>query len=381
VGIKLGDALLERYLKDEGKNPESIGMIIWGCGTMRTKGDDMAEIFYLLGTRPLWEGSSGRVSGIEIVPLEELKHPRIDITLRISGLFRDAFPNLVNLLDDTMERIANLDEPPEMNFLAKHVKKETAEKVAQGSDAVRAREEAGYRIFGCRPGAYGAGVCDAIDSKNWKDEKDLGNIYVLWGGYAYGKKNYGVTVPEQFKKRLSVLDATVKNEDTREYDMLDGDDFYSYHGGMIAAVKAFKGVLPRSYSGDGSDPDRIKIRSTEEETKHIFRARLLNPKWIESMKRHGFKGAGDLSRAVDIAFGWDATAEVLEDWMYEELANKYALDKAMQDWLKEVNPYALQNITERLLEAIERGMWQATEEMNKQLRDIYLDIEGVLEEG
>ncbi len=234
--------------------------------------------------------------------------------------------------------------------------------------------------FWLAKGAYGAGVCDAIDAKNWQDQKDLGEIYVVWGGYAYGKKNYGITVPEQFKKRLSQLDVTVKNEDNREYDMLDSDDFYSYHGGMIAAVKAFKGELPRSYCGDGSDPDRVKVRSTAEETKHIFRSRVLNPKWIESMQRHGYKGAGDMSRLIDVAFGWDATAEVLEDWMYEQLAQKYALDKKMQDWLNEVNPYALQNITERLLEAVERGMWQADEEMKQELQNLYLSIEGKLEE-
>ncbi|MCL0065104.1 cobaltochelatase subunit CobN [Dehalococcoidia bacterium] len=381
VGVALGDALLERYLKDEGEYPESIGIIIWGSSTMRTKGDDIAEIFYLMGVKPIWEESSGRVKGIEVIPLEELGRPRIDVALRISGLFRDAFPNIVHLIDEAVEMIASLDEPPERNYLAKHVREETEEKIAAGMSFEQAKEEASYRVFGCKPGTYGAGVNDAIDAKNWKDEKDLGEIYVVWGGYAYGRKNYGITVPEQFKRRLSQLDIAVQNHDTREYDMLDSDDFYSYHGGMIAAVKAFKGELPSSYCGDNSDPDRVKIRSTAEETKHIFRARVLNPKWIESMKRHGYKGAGDLSRLVDIAFGWDATAEVLEDWMYEELAKKYTLDKEMQEWLKEVNPYALQNIAERLLEAIERDMWQATEEMKEKLRQVYLDIEGVLEES
>ena len=381
IGMALGDALLERYLKDEGKYPESIGIILWGTSTMRTKGDDIAEIFYLMGIKPIWEESSGRVKGIEVIPIEELGRPRIDVTVRISGLFRDAFPNLVHLLDDAVEMAANLKEPLEMNYLAMHVQQEMEEKIASGMNAEQAKEESGYRIFGCKPGTYGAGVNNAIDAKNWKDEKDLAEIYVVWGGYAYGKKNYGVTVPEQFKQRLSRLDLTVKNQDTREYDMLDSDDFYSYHGGMIAAVKAFKGEMPQSYAGDSSDPDRVKIRSTAEETKHVFRARILNPKWIESMKRHGYKGAGDLSRTVDVAFGWDATAEVMEDWMYEELAKKYALDKDMQEWLKEVNPYALQNIAERLLEAIERDMWQATEEMKEQLRQVYLDIEGVLEES
>ncbi len=380
VGVAQAEALLERYLEDEGCYPESLGMVIWGSPTMRTKGDDIAEVLYLMGVRPVWEERSGRVTGIELIPIEELQRPRIDVMLRISGFFRDAFPNIVHLVDRAVELVAEQKELPEQNFLAKHVSADISEKMAAGIDGEQAKTLASYRIFGCRPGAYGAGVSDAIDSKNWKDEKDLAEIYVKWGGYAYGRKNFGVTVPDEFRRRLSRLDLTVKNEDTREYDMLDGDDFYSYHGGMIAAVKALKGELPRSYCGDSSDPDRVKTRSTVEETKHIFRARILNPKWIESMKRHGYKGAGDISRMVDIAFGWDATAEVLEDWMYEELANKYALDKDMQEWLKKVNPHALQNIAERLLEAVERGMWQASDEMKEELRDVYLDIEGWIED-
>lgn len=238
-----------------------------------------------------------------------------------------------------------------------------------------------YRIFGCKPGAYGAGVNSLIDAKNWQDEQDLGQVYVVWGGYAYSKRQYGRVAPELFRQRLSRLDVAVKNVDTREYDMMESDDFYAYHGGMIAAVRAFKGENPRAYIGDSADPERVKTRSTAQEAKHVFRARLLNPKWLESMKRHGYKGAADISRAVDIAFGWDATAEVLEDWMYEELAQKYALDKGMQEWLKEVNPYALQNIAERLLEAIERGMWETTSEMKEGLLELYLDIEGELEES
>lgn len=379
VGVALGDALLARYLAEEGKYPESVGIVVWGSPTMRTKGDDIAEILYLMGVKPVWEERSGRVKGLSVIPAGELGRPRIDVTVRISGFFRDAFPNLVSLLDEAVELVADLPAEEGENYLARHVREETQALAAAGMDAAKAKEMALYRIFGCRPGAYGAGVSNAIDARNWRDEQDLGRIYVTWGGYAYGRKNYGLTAPEQFKKRLSKLDLTVKNEDTREYDMLDGDDFYSYHGGMIAAVKAFKGVPPRSYSGDSSDPERVKIRSTAEEAKHIFRSRILNPRWIESMQRHGYKGAGDLSRMVDIVFGWDATAEVLEDWMYEELAKKYALAPQMREWFKAVNPWALQNIAERLLEAVERKMWAAAPEMVEQLKEIYLDIEGEIE--
>jgi cobaltochelatase CobN len=379
VGVALGDALLERYLKEERKYPENIGIVIWATDAMKTKGDDIAEIFYLMGVKPVWEETSGRVTGVEVIPLETLKRPRIDVTIRMSGLFRDAFPNVVNLIDEAVELVATLKEHPEKNYIAKHVETEVRERVTQGVDVERAREEACYRIFGDRPGAYGCGVSDAIDSKNWKDQKDLSSIYVTWGCYAYGRKNYGISVPEQFKLRLSKINLTVKNQDSREYDILDGDDWYEAHGGMITAVKTFKGKAPRSYCGDSSDPKRVKIRSTAEETKYVFRSRLLNPKWIQSLKRHGYNGASDLSRTVDFVFGWDVTVEVVEDWMYEDLAGKYVLDTEMQEWLKEVNPYALQHMVERLLEAIERGMWQATEEMKKELQKIYLDIEGLLE--
>jgi cobaltochelatase CobN len=379
VGVALGDALLARYLAEEGKYPESVGIVVWGTSTMRTKGDDIAEILYLMGVRPVWEERSGRVKGLSVIPAGELGRPRIDVTVRISGFFRDAFPNIVALLDEAVELVANLPAEEGENYLARHVREETKALAAAGMEAAKAKEMALCRIFGCRPGAYGAGVSEAIDAKKWRDGQDLGQIYVTWGGFAYGRKNYGLAAPEQFKKLLSRLDLTVKNEDTREYDMLDSDDFYSYHGGMIAAVKAFKGALPRSYSGDSSDPERVKIRSVAEEAKYIFRSRILNPKWVESMQRHGYKGASDLSRMVDFCFGWGATAEVLEDWMYEELAKKYALDPKMQEWFKAVNPWALQNIAERLLEAVERKMWAAAPEMVEQLKEIYLDIEGEIE--
>ncbi|MCW4006368.1 MAG: cobaltochelatase subunit CobN [Candidatus Bathyarchaeota archaeon] len=381
VGVSMGDALLERYLKDEGKYPENIGMVVWATDTMRTKGDDVAQILYLMGVEPVWEKTSGRVKGVKAIPAKELKHPRIDVTVRISGLFRDTFPDVANVLDDAVRTVAQLNESPDKNYLAKHVAAETQRRLAQGESAEVVKEQAQYRIFSARPGTYGCGISEAIDSKNWKNQADLANIYVTWGGYAYGRKTYGAAVPEQFKQRLSQLNLTVKNDNTREYDILDSDDWYDAHGGMVSAVKTFSGQAPNSYCGDSSDPDRVKVRSTQEETCHVLRSRLLNPKYIESMQRHGYQGAGELSRSMDSVFGWDATVEAVEDWMYEDLAQKYVLDEKMQQWLKQVNPYALQNMTERLLEAIERGMWQTTDEMKKQLQRLYLAAEGLLEEA
>lgn len=380
VGVDLANDLLNRYLEDEGKYPENIGLVLWGSPTMRTKGDDIAEALYLMGVKPVWEEESGYIKGVEIIPLEELGRPRIDVTFRVSGFLRDAFPNIIELLDEAVKMVVFLDEPPSQNFIAKHVKEEIDELVAQGIELEKARQDSCYRIFSCKPGAYGAGVSDLIDSKNWEDDNDLGEVYVVWGGYAYGSDTYGEKKAEIFKKRLSRLDIAVKNADTREYDMMDSDDFYSYHGGMIAAVRAFKGKAPKAYIGDSSDPQRVKTRTTAEEARHVFRARILNPKWIESMKRHGYKGAADISRAVDIAFGWDATAEAMDDWMYDKLAEKFVLDKEFTDWLKDVNPWALRNISERLLEAIQRGMWNAGQEMQDKLKKKYLEIEGDLEE-
>ena len=381
VGVALANALIERYQKEEGKYPENVGIVIWATDTMKTKGDDIAEILYLMGTKPVWEGSSGRVVGVEVIPIEKLNRPRIDVTVRISGLFRDAFPNVVHLIDDAVRLVASLKEPSEQNFIAKHVETEVNERAAEAIDPAKLREEACYRIFGDRPGAYGCGVSEAVDSKNWKEQKDLSDIYVNWGSYAYTRKTYGLQVPKEFERRLSKINVTVKNQDSREYDILDGDDWYDAHGGMINAVKVIGGKAPRSYCGDSSDPRRVKVRSTAEETCHVFRSRLLNPKYIESMKRHGYQGAADLSRNVDFVFGWDATVEVVEDWMYEALANKYVLDKAMQEWLKDVNPHALQNMVERFLEAIERDMWQASKEMKTELQKLYLNVEGLLEDA
>jgi cobaltochelatase CobN len=379
VGVDLGDTLLKRYLDDEGKYPETVAIVVWATDCMRTNGDDIAEILYLMGVKPVWEASSGRVTGVEPISLEELKRPRIDVTVRISGLFRDNFPNIIHLLNEAVALVAELKETSDKNYIVKHVEKEIAESLAQGVDAAKAREEACYRIFGDIPGGYGSGVNEAIETKNWKTQNDLANIYITWGGYVYGRKHFGLTAPALFKRRLGQVDLTVQNWDQREYDALQIDDSYSYHAGMDVAIKTITGKAPRSYYGDSCDPNRVKIRSTAEEIKYCFRARLVNPKWIESMKKHGYHGAAEFSRQMDYVLGWDATDEVIDDWMYEKLAEKFVLDEEMQQWLKDVNPFALQNIAERLLEAIERGMWTASEDMKRQLQQLYLQVEGLLE--
>ena len=328
----------------------------------------------------MWQPGSGNVRGVEIIPAAELKRPRLDVTPRISGFFRDAFPNLVELIDQAVRMVAALNESPETNILRRHVLQDLDDYQKQGLNETEAWREATFRVFGCPPGTYGAGVAELVESKHWQTQEDLGNNYIRYSAHAYGQGSYGKQKPAIFRRLLSRMEVTVKNEDSREYDMLSCTDYYNYYGGLITAAKTVRGELPLALVGDSADPRRIKIRTTFEEAKHIFRSRLLNPKWLAGMKRHGFKGAGDLSKMMDVVLGWDATAEVVDDWMYDRLAQKYALDPEMQQWLKEVNPYALQNILDKLLEAISRGMWQASAEMEKQLRDAYLSIEGEIEE-
>jgi len=379
MGKRLAEDLIRKYLEEEGRYPEYLGMVIWGSPTMRTGGEDIGEVLYLLGVRPVWN-KMGRVVGIEVIPLEELKRPRIDVTLRVSGLFRDTFPQVIELIDEAVRTVANLPEPEEMNFVKKHYREEVEEKIRRGIDEKIARESSLYRIFSDKPGTYGAGVGMVIEEKNWRSIEDLAKVYVQWGGYAYGKGIYGVDAREEFINRLSKIELTVKNEDSQEWDIFEDDDFNSYHGGLIAAVTHYSGKQPRSYIGDTSNRERIKTKDLKEEGKLIFRSKILNPKWIEGMKRHGYKGAADFSKYIDNIFAWDCTSNIIDDWMYQEIANNYVFNREMEEFFRKNNPYALMNITERLLEAIERGKWKASEEMKEKLRRKYLEIEGMVEE-
>ncbi len=380
VGKALGDRLIERCLEEQGKYPESVGIIVWGSPTMRTRGDDIAEILYLLGVRPVWQ-ANGIVSGLEVIPLEQLGRPRIDVVPRISGFFRDAFPNLVQLIDNAVRMVAALDEQPQSNLIRRHVLADREKYRESGAGEEEAWRLATLRVFGCPPGTYGAGVAELIESKQWQTQKDLAEAYILYSSHAYGQGVYGAQNPNLFRRLLSRMEVTVKNEDSREYDMMSCTDFYNYYGGLIAAAASVRGTMPFAFVGDSSDPRRVLLRTTFEEAKHVLRSRLLNPKWLEGLKRHGYKGAGDVSKVMDIIIGWDATAEVMEDWMYERVAKRYALDPEMQRWFKEVNPYALQNILDKLLETIERGMWNADDDMRDRLREAYLEVEGGIEEA
>ncbi|GAB2467144.1 cobaltochelatase subunit CobN [Streptosporangium sandarakinum] len=371
TGQAMADSLLERYRADHGEWPRSVGLSVWGTSAMRTAGDDVAEVLALLGVRPRWDEASRRVTGLEPVPPEELGRPRIDVTVRISGFFRDAFPHVVALLDDAVRLVAGLEEADEDNYVRAHVR-------AEGHGDER---RATLRIFGSAPGAYGAGLLPLIDSRNWRDDADLAEVYAVWGGYAYGRDLDGVPARPDMESAYRRIAVAAKNVDTREHDIADSDDYFQYHGGMIATVRALTGRSPAAYVGDSTRPDAVRTRTLSEETSRIFRARVVNPRWLAAMRRHGYKGAFELAATVDYLFGYDATTGVMADWMYDRLAETYVLDPENQAFMARSNPWALHGIAERLLEAAERGMWEHPDpDVMRGLQEVYLRTEGDLED-
>ncbi|MFI9837352.1 cobaltochelatase subunit CobN [Nonomuraea sp. NPDC051941] len=370
TGQAMAESLLERYRSDTGEWPRSVGLSVWGTSAMRTAGDDVAEVLALLGIRPEWDEASRRVTSLEPIPLAELGRPRIDVTVRISGFFRDAFPHVVAMLDDAVRLAAGLDEPYEDNYVRAHV-------AETGGDERRAT----MRVFGSAPGAYGAGLLPLIDSRNWRDDADLAEVYAVWGGFAYGRDLDGVAARPQMEDAYRRIAVAAKNVDTREHDIADSDDYFQYHGGMVATVRALTGRAPAAYVGDSTRPDAVRTRTLSEETSRIFRARVVNPRWLAAMRRHGYKGAFELAATVDYLFGYDATTGVVADWMYDKLTETYVLDPENQAFMAQSNPWALHGIAERLLEAAERGMWQHPDpEVLRGLQEVYLKTEGDLED-
>lgn len=354
VGQKLAQSLVERYLSEENSYPRSIGIVVWGTAAMRTAGDDIAQALALIGVKPKWDEQTGRVMGCDLIPRDELKRPRVDVILRISGFFRDAFPHVISLLEDAYELAAS--SPEEDNPLSV--------------------DPSLPRIFGPQPGAYGSGILPLIESRNWRSNEDLANVYLTWSGYSYGRQGFGKYDPEAMAARFSKIQVASKNQDNREHDIFDSDDYMQDHGGMIAAVRALSGNEPKAYFGDSADPARPKVKSLAEEAAKVVRSRVINPKWIDAMKNHGYKGAFEMAATVDYLFGYDATAQIVEDWMYERVTQAYVGDASVRKFFHQSNPSALTSIAERLLEAHQRGMWSASEEALATIRSAILEAEG-----
>lgn len=376
LGVKSANLIINRYMQEHGDYPESIGLSVWGTSTMRTGGDDIAQALALMGVQPVWQAANRRVSDFEIIPLIQLRRPRIDVMLRISGFFRDAFPDVISLLNAVVEKVALLDEPPAQNSIRKRYLAEKEEWINKGLDETRAHKRSLFRVFGSKPGAYGAGLQAVIDEKNWQTREDLAKIYINWSGYAYGADRTGESAHEVFEKRLSDLQIVMHNQDNREHDILDSDDYYQFQGGLANAVESIKGEQPSIYFGDHARPETPRIKSLKEELLKVYRSRVVNPKWIAGVKRHGYKGAFEMAATMDYLFAYDATTNMVDDFMYEGITREYLFNEENRQFIEQVNPWALKDMTERMLEAIQRGMWQApAPETLEKLQSMFVDME------
>ncbi|MGR3485795.1 MAG: cobaltochelatase subunit CobN [Paracoccaceae bacterium] len=334
LGWKSADLLIERHLQDHGDWPRAMLVTAWGTACMRTGGDDVAQAMALMGVKPVWDAANRRVTGFEVVPLGALGRPRVDVTLRISGFFRDAFPQLVDLFDAAARAVQ-----------------------AQGGPDNPAADAPGPRVYGSKPGAYGAGLQAMIDERVWSDRADLGAAYVEWGGYAYGVGTEGRADHDGFRDRLRGVEAIVQNQDNREHDLLDSDDYYQFEGGAAAAVEALQGHARPVYHNDHSRPERPVIRTLDEEVARVLRSRVVNPKWIAGVMRHGYKGAFEIAATVDYLFAFAATTGAVRDHHFDAVAAAVIEDDAVRTFIEGANAPALREIAQRLEEAIDRDLW------------------------
>jgi cobaltochelatase CobN len=384
VGRKAAENLIESYTQEHGEYPQTLGLSLWGTATMRTGGDDIAEALALLGVRPVWDGAARRVVDFEILPLSVLGRPRVDVTLRISGFFRDAFPNLIDLFQQAVAAVAALDESSEYNPLATQVQQDSDFWMQQGLSMAEASERSQYRVFGSQPGAYGAGLQGLMSSQNWQDDQDLARAYINWSCYAYSTNKgelVGISAPQAFEQRLAQMQIVLHNQDNREHDLLDSDDYYQFQGGLTAAVRSLQGQNPQTYFGDHSLPEQPRIRTLKAEIARVYRSRVVNPKWISGMMRHGYKGAFEMAATVDFLFAYDATAQCVEDYMYQGITQAYLLDPEVCEFIQNKNPHALRDIAEKLLEAHQRGLWQDVNiQTLENLRNLVHQAEATIEE-
>ena len=379
LGQLSAQQLLNRHLQEHGEYPQQLGLSVWGTSTMRTGGDDIAQALALMGVRPVWAEASNRVVDIEIIPGFQLGRPRVDVTLRISGFFRDAFPNVARLFDKAVQALADLEEPGDSNTLRRHIEASREQLIAKGLNPQQADVQARFRVFGSKPGSYGAGLQGLIDEGAWTDQSDLAQAYVNWGGYSYSQDNFGEAAFMAFESRLSEIEVVVQNQDNREHDLLDSDDYYQFQGGMSNAVSVLRGETPVVYHGDHSNPSDPKIRTLKEELNRVIRSRVINPKWITAMREHGYKGAFEMAASVDYLFAYDATTNLIDDYQYELVSDALVFDRENRQFLQQSNPHALKEMAEKLLEAQQRGLWQNPGDYHQRLIDTILEIDTSLE--
>jgi cobaltochelatase CobN len=371
LGRRSAELLLELHLQDQGEHLRTLALSVWGTSTMRNGGEDMAQALALLGVRPIWDGPTRRLLDLELIPLALLGRPRVDVTLRISGLFRDAFPQLVHWFNRAVALVAALDEPAAANPLA-----------------AAARAEGGaVRVYGSAPGAYGAGLQGLIDSGHWETRGDLGEAFLNWSSWAYGPSGHAADAidasPDRdgLEQRLKAVQVVLHNQDNREHDLLDSDDYYQFQGGLSAAVEHLTSQAPQLWFGDHSRQARPRMHRLEKEFDKVLRSRLLNPRWIQAMQRHGYKGGFELAASLDYLFAYDASTGRVPDWSYGALQERWLGDPDVRSFLEQNNPWALRDMAERLLEAHNRGLWEsAAPDQLTALRQLVLESEALIEQ-
>jgi cobaltochelatase CobN len=295
--------------------------------------------------------------------------------LRISGFFRDALPDLIILLDAAVRAVADLDEDDATNPLRARVRRDEAALAASGASTTAAARAARLRIFGSRPGAYGTGVGAVLEHGRFADARDLARQYLAASSHAYGAGADGAPAAEALQRTLAGVDAVVQNQDNREHDVLDSGDYFEFHGGMAAAVELTRGAKVALYHGDHANPEGPRVRGLNEELGRVLRSRAVNPKWIAGVRRHGYKGAAEMAATVEYLVGWAATTGVVAGHQFAMLSDAYLLDPGNRRFLAEHNPAALREMAERLLDAIDRGLWQEPGPHRAALEGVLLDAE------
>lgn len=379
-GRAMADQLLERHRQEHGEYPKKLALVVWGTSNMRTGGDDIAQALWLWGCEPVWEESSGRVVDFRILPLSLLGRPRVDVLLRVSGLFRDSFADTMRLLATVPKRLAEQDEPPDLNPIRASWLRDSETFVKQGVARNEASRRAALRVFSSEPGSYGTGLLPLIDAGNWNSQGDLTDVFCKWGGHAFDSDGVAGEQIDLFRTRLAEVEVVHQNQDNREHDILDSDDYFQFQGGLQASVTLLRGSAPANYHGDSSRPEQPRVRTLKEELVRVIRSRVLNPRWIEAMRQHGYKGAFEMAATVDYLFGYDATTHLVEDHHYEEIAQTLLLSPEQKEFFQRHNPVALQEASERMLEAAERGLWEhPAEETLSGLQENLIELQGQLE--
>ncbi len=373
IGKRLADSVIQKFFDEEGRYPETMAIYWMAADVMWGDGEGMAQLFYMLGVKPKWL-PNGKVKGIEVIPIIELGRPRIDVTAKISGILRDNFQNCVSLLDDAIQAVASLDEDVEANYVRKHAMEITAE------NPETTWEEATARIFGVQPGTFMSGVNLMVYASAWEDQTDITDLFTYYNGYSYGRESYGKRAYAELQNSLKTVDITYDKVMTDEHDLLGCCCYFGNYGGMTAAARELSNKDIKTYYGDTREVTNVEVRTLSEEINRVVRGKLLNPKWIEGQKRHGYKGAGDISKRVGRVYGWEATTEEVDDWIFDEITKTFIVDAENRAFFRDNNPWALEEMSRRLMEAYQRGLWQPEEGMIEEIQDSYLELEGFLEE-